>query len=243
MRTQLRRASFSFTSGSTPRPTASREPRPAYAPDARPRHRRHALFTLSGFLLYRPFAAALVRSTSRPSFGAYFGIARSGSCRRTSRSSCCPHSCSAVFVRTESGDLAPQDAPGFGWLLKNLTLTRNCTPSGVITGIAPAWSLAVEVVFYLMLPALVLIGSHRHTRGKADHHEITFGAGAATLSFSFLDSLARPRPPSSVQARTTAGERTGARSWSGASFAMGISSPLGWPSPYSTPRSKTAYYE
>lgn len=125
----------------------------------------------------------------------------------------------------------------------NLTLTRNCTPSGVITGIAPAWSLAVEVVFYLMLPALVLIGSHRHTRGKADHHEITFGAGAATLSFSFLDSLARPRPPSSVQARTTAGERTGARSWSGASFAMGISSPLGWPSPYSTPRSKTAYYE
>jgi peptidoglycan/LPS O-acetylase OafA/YrhL len=117
-------------------------------------------FTLSGFLLYRPFAAALIRSTSRPSFGAYL---RNRALRILPAyfvilllSALVLRS---VYVRDDSGELTTGGAPSVGWLGRNLLLTQNYTPSGVLTGIAPAWSLAVEVVFYLTLPALVLIGA------------------------------------------------------------------------------------
>jgi len=44
-----------------------------------------------------------------------------------------------------------------GLALRNATLTQGYSPSGLLTGIAPAWSLAVEVVFYLTLPLLGLL--------------------------------------------------------------------------------------
>jgi peptidoglycan/LPS O-acetylase OafA/YrhL len=117
-------------------------------------------FTLSGFLLYRPFVAALVRSTGPPSFGAYL---RNRALRILPAyvvilllSSLVLRS---VYVRDGSGELTPQGAPGAEWLVRNLSLTQNYAPSGVVTGIGPAWSLAVEVVFYLSLPALVLLGA------------------------------------------------------------------------------------
>ena len=116
-------------------------------------------FTLSGYLLYRPFAAALIRSTDRPSFGAYL---RNRALRILPAyvvivvlSSVVLRS---VFVRDESGELVVEGAPSPQWLLTNLALAQNYVPTGVITGIAPAWSLAVEVVFYISLPVLVLCG-------------------------------------------------------------------------------------
>jgi peptidoglycan/LPS O-acetylase OafA/YrhL len=117
-------------------------------------------FTLSGFLLYRPFVAALVRSTGRPSFRAYL---RNRALRILPAyfvilllSALVLRS---VRVRDQAGNLETQGAPDIEWLLRNLSLTQNYTPSGVLTGIGPAWSLAVEVAFYLMLPGLVLIGA------------------------------------------------------------------------------------
>jgi peptidoglycan/LPS O-acetylase OafA/YrhL len=44
------------------------------------------------------------------------------------------------------------------WLaVRNATLTQGYSPTGLLSGIAPAWSLAVEVVFYLALPLLGLL--------------------------------------------------------------------------------------
>ena len=43
------------------------------------------------------------------------------------------------------------------WLAVGNTLTQGYSPRGLLSGIAPAWSLAVEVVFYLALPLLGLL--------------------------------------------------------------------------------------
>jgi len=130
-------------------------------------------FTLSGFLLYRPFVAALVRSTDRPSFRAYL---RNRALRIVPAYLVIVLLCALVLrsvtVRDATGDLEVHGAPGVGWLAKNLLLIQNYTPSGVLTGIPPAWSLAVEMVFYLALPLLVLVGAlvarrARTTEGRA----------------------------------------------------------------------------
>jgi peptidoglycan/LPS O-acetylase OafA/YrhL len=55
-----------------------------------------------------------------------------------------------------------------GTVIENLPLIQNYDPSGVTTGIAPAWSLCVEVVFYLTLP-LLAISAVRLARGRAWH--------------------------------------------------------------------------
>ena len=46
-----------------------------------------------------------------------------------------------------------------GLLLRNSALVQNYSPESVLTGITPAWSLAIEAVFYLVLPLLGLLAS------------------------------------------------------------------------------------
>jgi peptidoglycan/LPS O-acetylase OafA/YrhL len=116
-------------------------------------------FTLSGFLLYRPFAGALLRGQRRPSFAAYLW-------NRTLRILpaywfillIAALALRAVFVRESPFDL---DTAGFlqhpRMLVANLFLIQNYHPVTYFTGIGPAWSVAIEVVFYVALPLLVLL--------------------------------------------------------------------------------------
>jgi peptidoglycan/LPS O-acetylase OafA/YrhL len=117
-------------------------------------------FTLSGFLLYRPFAAALMRTKERPSFGAYL---RNRALRIVPAYWLILLASALVLgsvsFRDAQGTVDVGMAPGVEWLVSNLFLANDYTPSGVATGIVPAWSLAVEVVFYFVLPALVLLGA------------------------------------------------------------------------------------
>jgi peptidoglycan/LPS O-acetylase OafA/YrhL len=51
--------------------------------------------------------------------------------------------------------------------MRTATLTQGYAPSGLLSGIAPAWSLAVEVIFYLVLPLLgllAMVAARRATR-------------------------------------------------------------------------------
>jgi len=113
-------------------------------------------FTLSGFLLYRPLAAAVLRQTPQPSVRRYLR-------NRTLRilpaywtillatSLLLP----AALVRhspttLELGRLIDQPFV----LLSNAALLQNYIPGALDTGIGPAWSLAVEIIFYLVLPLL-----------------------------------------------------------------------------------------
>jgi peptidoglycan/LPS O-acetylase OafA/YrhL len=114
-------------------------------------------FTLSGFLLYRPFAGALLREHDRPSFVRYL---RNRSLRILPAYWVILFLVSfvlqAALVRDSTGELRTDALHDPALFLKNLLLVQNYSPGGVITGIGPAWSLAVEVVFYVTLPLLVL---------------------------------------------------------------------------------------
>lgn len=110
-------------------------------------------FVLSGFLLYRPFAAAVVETRPLPSIRRYF---RSRALRILP----------AYWVVLVAAALILQTAvvswPPFQTgaltdphkLVTDLLLVQNYDPSTIITGIGPAWSLGVEAVFYLLLPVL-----------------------------------------------------------------------------------------
>lgn len=113
-------------------------------------------FVISGFLLYRPFAAAILRGTRRPGLARY---ARSRALRIL------PAYWVVLLVTafvlksslgpTASGARAPGAAEP-GVLGLNLLLLQNYSPGTIFTGIGPAWSLGVEIVFYAALPLLAL---------------------------------------------------------------------------------------
>ncbi|MGH3003475.1 MAG: acyltransferase family protein [Gaiellaceae bacterium] len=110
-------------------------------------------FVLSGFLLYRPFASAIIRGKPRPSvrkyfvnrilriIPAYWGVLL----------------LVAIFLQDELLERPKQ-------LLANMFFLQNYVaayrPDNAFhgLGIAPAWSLCVEVVFYIVLPLLSIGG-------------------------------------------------------------------------------------
>jgi peptidoglycan/LPS O-acetylase OafA/YrhL len=113
-------------------------------------------FTLSGFLLYRPFAAAIARGTPRQSIAAYL--------QNRALRILPAYWVILLFVAlvgAASVRVTP-DELGVGRLTDPLELGQTALllqdyrPGTMVIGIGPAWSLAVEVVFYLALPVLVL---------------------------------------------------------------------------------------
>jgi peptidoglycan/LPS O-acetylase OafA/YrhL len=119
-------------------------------------------FVLSGFLLYRPFAAALMRDRARPSIRRYL----------TNRALrilpaywfillAVAFVLQTALVHTEPWNLEPQRLDDPVLLARNALLVQNYgdpSQGSFFTGIGPAWSLAVEAVFYVTLPLLVLLG-------------------------------------------------------------------------------------
>jgi peptidoglycan/LPS O-acetylase OafA/YrhL len=116
-------------------------------------------FTLSGFLLYRPFAAAVMRQRSLPGITGYF---------RNRALRILPAYwfillvvglvLETALVRGPGEPLASGSLAGRpGLLLADGLLVQNYARSTILTGIGPAWSLAIELVFYVTLPALGLL--------------------------------------------------------------------------------------
>jgi len=126
-------------------------------------------FVLSGFLPYRPFAAAIMRGFEIPSIRAYL---RNRALRivpvyvvillivalvlhaavQTPR----------FYTQIDFREVGALHGPGL--LLQNVALLQGFTPGGVLTGIGPAWSLEVELVFYLLLPVLASRAAARARR-------------------------------------------------------------------------------
>lgn len=116
------------------------------------------LLLLSGFLLYRPFAEAVMNEARLPSlrrylvnrgwriFPAYWAILLV--------TSFVFHTANVrVDGHSQPGDLT--DDPGL--FVLNLFLLQGFIPDGVFTGIGPAWALTAVVTFYAVLPLLVLV--------------------------------------------------------------------------------------
>ena len=114
-------------------------------------------FALSGFLLYRPFAAAIARGEPLPDVRSYL---------RNRGLRILPAYwvilLVTAFVLQTAGTRGAGGQIEFGALtdpvelVKAGLLIQDYTPDSVVVGIGPAWSLAVELVFYLLLPLLVL---------------------------------------------------------------------------------------
>jgi peptidoglycan/LPS O-acetylase OafA/YrhL len=117
-------------------------------------------FALSAFLLYRPFATSIVNRDPPPSIRRY---ARNRALRILPA-----YWFVLIVLGFVFGAALVRPAPNvleLGYLAshptvltRSLVFAQNYFPSTVIAGIAPAWSLCVEVVFYALLPALGWMG-------------------------------------------------------------------------------------
>jgi peptidoglycan/LPS O-acetylase OafA/YrhL len=114
-------------------------------------------FTLSGFLLYRPFAAAIAAGVPTPSLRRYLQnrglriipaywaiLAATGLLF------------GAAYVRDSTGHTSVERFHDVFQFAQAALLLQDYHPRTVTIGIGPAWSLAVEVAFYCFLPLLVL---------------------------------------------------------------------------------------
>ena len=114
-------------------------------------------FTLSGFLLYRPFAASIARAAPRMPIGTYL---RNRVLRILPAYWVILLAAALILgttsVRTANGGLELGRLSDPSSLLQAGLLVYDYRPSKLLIGIGPAWSLAVEVVFYAALPLLVL---------------------------------------------------------------------------------------
>jgi peptidoglycan/LPS O-acetylase OafA/YrhL len=126
-------------------------------------------FALSGYLLYRPVAASLLETGQVPDVRNYLR-------NRVLRIlpaywvilAVVAVVLPAALVRRSSSELVLDrlvDQPKS--LVNNALLIHNYVPATLDTGIGPAWSLAVEVAFYLSLPALALLARHFFRRARS----------------------------------------------------------------------------
>jgi peptidoglycan/LPS O-acetylase OafA/YrhL len=123
-------------------------------------------FALSGFLLYRPFATALLSGAARPRIATY---ARNRALRIL------PAYWVILVLVQIIGAAAVDNTPGqsavgrmsAGTFIPNFLLVQNYIPTTNGTGITPAWSLVVEVVFYVCLPLLAIAAYRLVANGRS----------------------------------------------------------------------------
>ncbi|MEP6624058.1 MAG: acyltransferase [Acidimicrobiia bacterium] len=103
-------------------------------------------FVLSGFLLYRPYAMAHAGQRPQPDLARY---ARARVLRIWPAYAVAVVVLSYVWHKIEVG--------GASGLVVHLSLTQNYVRSQFTFGLGPAWSLVVEMAFYVSLPLLAWI--------------------------------------------------------------------------------------
>jgi peptidoglycan/LPS O-acetylase OafA/YrhL len=128
-------------------------------------------FVLSGFLLWRPMASAVIEARQLPSIRRYarnrvlrilpaYWAVLIASALILQSARVTPAAEHAVDGAIHSPSLLVQDA----------LLVQNLTPRTMSSGLSPAWSLAVEVVFYAVLPVLAIcsvgLATRQASRGR-----------------------------------------------------------------------------
>lgn len=134
-------------------------------------------FVLSGFLLFRPYAHAVAAHTAPPDNGRYLW-------RRATR--VLPAYWVMVAV---SFTMLPSDSPASaGDWLRHFTLTQIYAPLHLRNGLGHTWSLATEVVFYLVLPLLAAWALRRRRLSGLPLSILLTGV-AITLGWTWLMSI------------------------------------------------------
>lgn len=147
-------------------------------------------FVLSGFLLFRPFAEAIIERRPLPSIRNY---ARNRFLRIYPTYLVILLLVGLVFgaAYTEG---APHGGAAIGYLTDPLKLVVNALllqsyiPETMVTGIGPAWSLGAEVAFYVTLPLLAL-WCVRLARGRLRTVHAVLAAPAVLIATGWLLTL------------------------------------------------------
>jgi peptidoglycan/LPS O-acetylase OafA/YrhL len=130
-------------------------------------------FVLSGFLLWRPIAAAVLRGRDLPSVRRYVR-------HRVLR--IVPAYWAVLLFSAlvlQSARLTPLHGDQDGairnpvLLVKDALLVQNYAPHTISSGIAPVWSLAVEIVFYVLVPLLALLAAGLAARSASRRRRLT----------------------------------------------------------------------
>jgi peptidoglycan/LPS O-acetylase OafA/YrhL len=155
-------------------------------------------FCLSGFLLYLPFASALIRGSRRPSSARY-------ALRRLLRIAPAYWFVLLVTVLTLEPRVRLSDAGDLSILGRQALLLANDAPGTIWSGLTPSWSLAVELVFYLVLPVLAAAAFAQVRRGRSGA-TAAWMPPAALLAVGVIGKL-------SVALFTTGAQDSTAHSW------------------------------
>lgn len=148
-------------------------------------------FTLSGLLLYRPFAAAIVRADPLPDRGRYLRnrflrifpayVVVLLTVGLVLRVAIVPDGPSVLTI----GSMLDHPAA----LLSDLLLVQSYQPATFLTGVGPAWTLSIEVAFYLALP-LVAAVAHQFAARRARRVRLVL-ALAPALAFLLLGLIGK----------------------------------------------------
>jgi peptidoglycan/LPS O-acetylase OafA/YrhL len=113
-------------------------------------------FLISGFLLYRPFVVSHLSANSMPRVGAFW-------MRRALR--IVPAYWLVLFIMTTLWHNPPGIGPS-GWRSEavHYLFLQNYFPNQALHGLSAAWSLCVEVTFYLFIPFYAMVVRHGHAR-------------------------------------------------------------------------------
>lgn len=141
-------------------------------------------FVLSGFLLYRPFAASVVEGRPLPSIRKY---ARNRFLRIYPAYLVILLLVGLVFGAAYTEGPPKGGVVDIGYLTDPLTLIDNVLlvqgyiPETVLTGIGPSWSLMPEVAFYVALPVLAVVGARAARRSGRRLTGVLIAPGALVL--------------------------------------------------------------
>ncbi len=102
-------------------------------------------FALSGFLIFRPFAHSLIHGSPLPKTRNYY-------LKRAAR--ILPGYWLALFVLAGLDALTIVNTSGF---IRNIFIVHSFTEHNVFTGIRQAWTLAIEMSFYVVVPAFAYV--------------------------------------------------------------------------------------
>jgi len=102
-------------------------------------------FVLSGFLIFRPFAHSLIHGSPLPKTRNYY-------LKRAAR--ILPGYWLALFVLAGLDALTIVNTSGF---IRNVFIVHSFTEHNVFTGIRQAWTLTVEMSFYVVVPAFAFV--------------------------------------------------------------------------------------
>jgi peptidoglycan/LPS O-acetylase OafA/YrhL len=143
-------------------------------------------FVLSGFLLYRPIAAAVIDAKSGPPIRRYLH-------NRALR--ILPAYWAILTIVVFVLDSAAVGASGHGFVagraadaktfVVQLLLVQNLLPHTIWSGIPPTWSLTVEVAFYLLLP-LLGVGAMLFARGAPGSRRRIIAAAGPVVAMLLL---------------------------------------------------------